>query len=115
MATPPPLPDPREVRTDIVLALALAQHGRAQGELVAALRRRLCWYVHALAEPARAWAALQDPHTEHYLDVVRRAVQIATTGGLADQEPAHALRLLAKAADSVARMAGARPTPATAS
>ncbi|WP_274559274.1 hypothetical protein [Streptomyces spiramyceticus] len=108
------LPNPHDVRADVAVALALAGHGRAHGELVSALRRRLCGYIHALAEPARAWAALQVEDADRYQAVIRQAIRIATTGALTEPDPAHALRLLAKATDTTARMASARP-PAEAS
>ncbi len=106
--TQPPFPV-AEVHSDASLALLLAHFGRAHGELIDTLRRRLCTYVHALAPAALAWSAGHPGATEQerHAAIVRKAVALARADGGTDPDPAHSLRLLAKAADTVARMAAA--------
>ncbi|MBB0244892.1 hypothetical protein [Streptomyces alkaliphilus] len=103
------LPSPAEVRAHVLLALDLANHGRAEGEVAEVLAHRLRDGVRALAEPARRWATGRSDVAERagHLTTIRRAVEIADAGSGLHADPAHSLRMLAKAVDVLARMAGA--------
>lgn len=112
--TAPSLPRMGELRQDVALAVALAHQGRAHGEAVAALRRRLCGYVRGLTGPARDFAASRPTAAERdgYASTVRRAIAVADAGGRAGPDAAQSLRALARAVDTLARMAAAgRGTP----
>lgn len=96
-----------DVRKDVVLAVALADQGRAHGDLVAALRRRLCGYVRGLASEAREFAAGRPTASERtgYARTVREALHVADTCGRSGPDAANSLRKLARSVDAVARMA----------
>lgn len=104
-----PAPRPSEVHKDVTLALALAKHGRAEGELVAALRRRLCGYIRGFAAQAKAFAASRPTVAERgaYASAVREAVAVADVGGRTGPNAADSLRQLGLAVQTVARMAAA--------
>ncbi|GAA1904789.1 hypothetical protein GCM10009716_13430 [Streptomyces sodiiphilus] len=61
-----------------------------------------------------AWASRQPGGTNQarHTATIRQALIIARDGGRANPDPAHSLRLLAKAADTLARMASAEDRPA---
>lgn len=103
-ATPPPAPC--EVQRDVAVAIALASHGRASGELVGALRRRLCAHIRVLAPEARRFANALPGESARFerLESVRQALAIGDAGGRAGPEPTHSLRVLAKAADALNAM-----------
>ncbi|MFB9392029.1 hypothetical protein ACFPM3_23890 [Streptomyces coeruleoprunus] len=101
----PALPNLGEVRQDTALAIALAGHGRAHGELVAALRQRLCGYIRDMAPTVRDWAALlpDESRRAQVVTTVGQAMEIAEGRHKGLSDPAEALRLIARGADILAR------------
>ncbi|MGW8847966.1 hypothetical protein ACWGNE_09295 [Streptomyces xiamenensis] len=112
MSQPAALPNPREISQDILIAQALASHGRVSGELVAALRRRLCDYIHALAEPARTTLIstpdMAETTRNAHLTAIGQALQRAQPDPAPGTDPAQSLRLLAKSAEALAAMTARR-------
>jgi hypothetical protein len=100
----PEAPAPGELRADVALALALANHGSPMGEVAALLRLRLRGHIRALLPAARGYAAsIADQGAR---DVAERTViesqRVAEAGDRTGAEAAQCLRMLAKAVDTLA-------------
>jgi hypothetical protein len=109
-----PSPHTGELRADVALALALADHGRPRGEVASVLRRRMCCHIRELLPGARSYAAtVAGGAARATVDrTVAESAVLAEAGERAGPDAAQSLRLLAKAVDTLARYcAAARHRP----